>query len=341
MCSVNWKKKEFIMPNVSVKKLLEAGVHFGHHPRRWNPKMRPYIFGARNNVHIIDLDQTSTLFGKALSVLQKTVGKGGKVLFVGTKKQASGLIADAAMRSGQHYVNHRWLGGMLTNWKTVSNSIRLLSELEEKLADEATLTGLKKREVLQLQRRKDKLELSLGGIRDMGGLPSLIFVIDTNKESIAVAEAKTLGIPVIGVTDTNADPDNITYPVPGNDDASRSISLYCDMAVSAILKGAEEQIRSAGIDMGESDNPEMTVASEPVANEVVEASKPAKAEPKAEKAKVTEAKADAKPVKSEEAKPTEAKADAKPAKAESVKSEPKAEKAKVTEAKADAKETTK
>lgn len=329
------------MPNVSVKKLLEAGVHFGHHPRRWNPKMRPYIFGARNNVHIIDLDQTSTLFGKALSVLQKTVGKGGKVLFVGTKKQASGLIADAAMRSGQHYVNHRWLGGMLTNWKTVSNSIRLLSELEEKLADEATLTGLKKREVLQLQRRKDKLELSLGGIRDMGGLPSLIFVIDTNKESIAVAEAKTLGIPVIGVTDTNADPDNITYPVPGNDDASRSISLYCDMAVSAILKGAEEQIRSAGIDMGESDNPEMTVASEPVANEVVEASKPAKAEPKAEKAKVTEAKADAKPVKSEEAKPTEAKADAKPAKAESVKSEPKAEKAKVTEAKADAKETTK
>ena len=220
---------------VTMQQLLEAGAHFGHQTHRWNPKMKPYIFGDRNGVHIIDLSQTVPLFARALDFVQQTVARGGKVLFVGTKRQAQDAIAEAAHASGQHFVNHRWLGGMLTNWKTISNSIKRLKSLEEQLSGDTA--GLTKKEVLQLTRERDKLEKSLGGIRDMGGLPDIMFVVDTNKEELAIKEANVLGIPVVAILDSNSDPSGIAFPVPGNDDASRAIRLYCESVAQAINEG--------------------------------------------------------------------------------------------------------
>jgi small subunit ribosomal protein S2 len=233
-----------------MRQLLEAGVHFGHQTRRWNPRMSPYLFGSRNGVHIIDLTQTVPMLHQALAASRDVAASGGRVLFVGTKRQAQEPIARAAQRSGQYFVNHRWLGGMLTNWRTISQSIRRLRELEAKLA-EGTI-GLTKRETLQLTRERDKLERALGGIKDMGGLPDLIFVVDSNKESIAVAEARVLNIPVIAVVDSNSDPQNITYPIPGNDDASRAINLYCDLMVGAVLDGIQAEMAASGEDIGAS-----------------------------------------------------------------------------------------
>lgn len=224
-----------MMPTYTMRQLLEAGVHFGHHTRRWNPKMKPYIFGVRNGIHILDLEQTAPMLGTALEAVRDVTANGGRVLFVGTKRQAQDKIKEAAEKCGQYYVNHRWLGGMLTNWKTISGSIKRLRDNETKL--EGDKEGLTKRELLEMQRDTDKLNLSLGGIKDMGGLPSILFVIDTNKESLAIQEAKVLGIPVIAVIDSNSSPDDITYPVPGNDDALRAIEFYCDLIANAALAG--------------------------------------------------------------------------------------------------------
>lgn len=215
------------LPDFSMRQLLEAGVHFGHQTHRWNPKMKPYIFGDRNNIHIIDLAQTVPMLSRALQVVSDTVARGGRVLFVGTKRQASEIIADSAKRSAQYYVNSRWLGGMMTNWKTISNSIQRLRKLDEILNGEAQ--GFTKKERLNLEREREKLDKALGGIRDMGGTPDLMFIIDTNKEKIAIDEAKRLGIPVVAIIDSNCDPDLIDYPIPGNDDASRAIALYCEL----------------------------------------------------------------------------------------------------------------
>ncbi|HET9810109.1 MAG TPA: 30S ribosomal protein S2 [Sphingomicrobium sp.] len=234
---------------VTMQQLLEAGAHFGHQTHRWNPRMKPYIFGDRNGVHIIDLSQTVPLFARALDFVQQTVARGGKVLFVGTKRQAQDAIAGAAQASGQHFVNHRWLGGMLTNWKTISNSIKRFKSLEEQLSGDTA--GLTKKEVLQLTRERDKLEKSLGGIRDMGGLPDVMFVIDTNKEELAVKEANVLGIPVVAILDSNSDPSGIAFPVPGNDDASRAIRLYADAIAGAVIAGRTGEAQSKGEDIGE------------------------------------------------------------------------------------------
>jgi small subunit ribosomal protein S2 len=238
------------MPIVSLRQLFEAGVHFGHNTRRWNPKMQSFLFGVRNNVHIIDLEQTVPLFQRALQTLRDTAASGGRILFVGTKRQAQEKIAESAARCGQYYVNHRWLGGMLTNWKTISQSIKRLRELDEKLENQAK--KLTKKEALQMSRDRDKLEKALGGIKDMGGLPDIIFVIDTLKEDIAIAEAAKLGIPVVAIVDSNSDPAHIAFPVPGNDDASRAIDLYCDLAAQSILDGIEAELGSSGKDVGES-----------------------------------------------------------------------------------------
>ncbi len=238
------------LPAFSMRQLLEAGVHFGHNTRRWNPKMGPYLFGVRNKIHIIDLQQTVPLLHQAMVAVRAVVAAGGRVLFVGTKRQATNKIADAAKRCGQYYVNHRWLGGMMTNWRTISNSIKRLRDLDEQLAGETV--GLTKKELLGLTRERNKLVRALGGIKEMGGLPDILFVIDTNKEAIAVAEANKLGIPVAGVIDSNSDPEGITYPVPGNDDAIRAIDFYCEMMVGAVLDGIQEEITSTGGDIGES-----------------------------------------------------------------------------------------
>jgi len=236
------------LPDVSMRHLLEAGAHFGHQTHRWNPRMEPYIFGARNGIHIVDLSQTAPMLHQALKVVRDAVAAGGRVLFVGTKRQASGPVAEAAARCAQFYMNHRWLGGTLTNWKTVSNSIRRLRELEELLTKEQT--GLTKKEVLQLTRERDKLDMALGGIKEMGGLPDVMIVIDTGKEKIAVAEARKLGIPVIGICDTNADPTIIDYPIPANDDALRAINLYCDLFSQAVLDGIQAEMGAADEDIG-------------------------------------------------------------------------------------------
>ncbi|KQS72832.1 30S ribosomal protein S2 [Rhizobium sp. Leaf371] len=236
------------LPDFSMRQLLEAGVHFGHQTHRWNPKMKPYIFGERSNVHIIDLAQTVPMLSRALQAVSDTVAKGGRVLFVGTKRQASEIIADSAKRSAQYYVNARWLGGMMTNWKTISNSIQRLRKLDEILASDAS--GFTKKERLNLEREREKLNRALGGIRDMGGVPDLMFIIDTNKESIAIEEAKRLGIPVVAVIDSNCDPDQIDYAIPGNDDASRAISLYCDLIARAALDGIARQQGASGRDLG-------------------------------------------------------------------------------------------
>ncbi len=236
------------IPSFTMRQLLEAGVHFGHQTRRWNPKMAPYLFGVRNGVHIIDLTQTVPMLHRALEATRDVAAAGGRILFVGTKRQAQEPVTRAASRSGQYYVNHRWLGGMLTNWKTISQSIRRLRELDARIAEGTQ--GLTKKETLQLTRQRDKLERALGGIKDMGGLPDLLFVLDTNKEAIAVAEARVLGIPVVAVVDSNCEPDAVTYPVPGNDDASRAINLYCDLVVGAVLDGIQAEMAASGADLG-------------------------------------------------------------------------------------------
>jgi len=228
------------MPSFTMRQLLEAGVHFGHTTRRWNPKMRPFIFGERNNVHIIDLEQTVPLLHRALEAVRDVAAGGGRVLFVGTKRQAADVLAESAARCGQYYVNHRWLGGMLTNWKTISNSIKRLKVLEDQLSQEEAV-GLTKKELLGLQRERDKLDRSLGGIKEMAGLPDILFVIDTNKESIAIHEATKLNIPVIAVVDSNCDPEGVTHPVPGNDDAMRAINLYCDLISGAVIDGLQKE----------------------------------------------------------------------------------------------------
>ncbi|WP_219821726.1 30S ribosomal protein S2 [Sneathiella aquimaris] len=236
-------------PLFSMQQLLEAGVHFGHQARRWNPKMGPYIFGKRNNIHIIDLQQTVPMLDQALAAVRKVVAGNGRVLFVGTKRQASEVVAESAKQCAQFYVNHRWLGGMLTNWKTVSESIKRLRTVEERLSSDEM--GLTKKEILKMTRERDKLELALGGIKDMGGLPSIIVVIDTNKEELAVKEANKLGIPVVGILDSNSNPDGIDYPVPGNDDALRAINLYCDLFKQAVIDGISEGMELKGEDLGE------------------------------------------------------------------------------------------
>ena len=241
------------VPTVSMQQLLDAGSHFGHQTHRWNPKMKPYIFGDRNGVHIIDLSQTVPLFARALDFISQSVAGGGKVLFVGTKRQAQEPIAEAARMSGQHYVNHRWLGGMLTNWKTISGSIKRFKALEEQLSGDTA--GLTKKEVLQLTRERDKFELSLGGIRDMGGIPDVMFVIDANKEELAIKEANTLGIPVVAILDSNVSPDGIAFPIPGNDDASRAIRLYCDAVAEAATRGSQGARAQTVADFGAMDEP--------------------------------------------------------------------------------------
>ncbi|HEY0234873.1 MAG TPA: 30S ribosomal protein S2 [Afipia sp.] len=242
------------LPDFSMRQLLEAGVHFGHQSHRWNPKMANYIFGARNNIHIIDLAQTVPLLHRALQAVSDTVARGGRVLFVGTKRQAQDGVAEAAKRSAQYFVNSRWLGGTLTNWKTVSGSIKRLRQLEEMLGS-GEGNQYTKKERLTLQRERDKLDRSLGGIKDMGGLPDLIFVIDTNKEDIAIAEANRLNIPVAAIVDTNSDPKGISYVVPGNDDAGRAISLYCDLIARAVIDGISRAQGGAGVDIGAMANP--------------------------------------------------------------------------------------
>lgn len=239
------------LPEISMRQLLEAGVHFGHQTHRWNPRMAPYIFGDRNRVHIIDLSQTVPLFDRALREMRDVAAGGGRILFVGTKRQAAPLVAETAQRCGQYFVNHRWLGGMLTNWKTISHSIKRLKTLDERLQQEDT--GLTKKERLDLTRERDKLELSLGGIREMGGLPDMIVVIDTNREELAIKEARRLGIPVVAVLDTNSNPKGVSFPIPGNDDATRAIRLYCDLMAAAVLDGLQESLRAQGIDVGEAD----------------------------------------------------------------------------------------
>ncbi|MEM7742453.1 MAG: 30S ribosomal protein S2 [Pseudomonadota bacterium] len=238
------------LPEFSMRQLLEAGVHFGHQTHRWNPKMSQYIYGSRNGIHIINLTETVPLLDAALNALRECVAKGGRILFVGTKRQAQSAIKDAAQRSAQHYMNHRWLGGTMTNWKTVSQSINRLRQLDE-MMDSGEANAFTKKERLQLDRERDKLQASLGGIREMGGVPDMLFVVDTNKEDLAIAEARKLGIPIVAILDTNCDPAGVDYPIPGNDDASRAIGLYCDLAARAVIDGMASQLDAAGFDLGE------------------------------------------------------------------------------------------
>ena len=243
------------LPEFSMRELLEAGVHFGHKKQRWNPKMEPFIFGKRNGVHIVDLSQTVPLLHQALLAIRSVAASGGRILFVGTKRQASEHISESAKRCAQYYINHVWMGGTLTNWKTVSNSIKRFKQLEISLKDD--MQGLTKKEILKLTREYNKLNRAIGGIKDMGGVPSILFVIDTNKEAIAIQEAKKLNIPVVAILDTNSNPDGITHPIPGNDDASRAIELYCNLVEKAILDGISESVVKSGIDIGESVEPKL------------------------------------------------------------------------------------
>ncbi len=284
------------VPTFTMRQLLEAGVHFGHQTHRWNPKMAPFIYGARNNIHIMDLRETAPMLQRALVRVRDEVSRGGRVLFVGTKRQASGPLTDAAKACGQYYVNHRWLGGMLTNWRTISNSIKRLRTLEDQLAEETS--GLTKKELLQLTRERDKLERALGGIKEMGGLPAVMFVIDTNKEEIAIQEAKKLNIPVIAVVDSNCDPDKIDFPIPGNDDAARAISLYLDLISRSVIAGLQQERQSDGEDLGAAEElPVEEVAA------VEEAVAEAAAEPAAAAEPVSEAAAEAAPEAAAEAAP--------------------------------------
>ena len=273
-------------PTFTLRQLMEAGVHFGHNTRRWNPKMAPFLFGARNGVHIIDLDQTRPMLYRALEAITATVSKGGRILFVGTKRAASEKVAESAQRCGQYYVNHRWPGGMLTNWKTISQSIKRMRDIEGTMESE-DLGKLSKKEALMMSRDHEKLMRTLNGIRDMGGLPDMIFVLDTNKEHLAVAEAKVLGIPVVAVIDSNSDPDSITFPVPGNDDALRAIDLYCDLVADAVLEGLQVEVTASGADLGASEEaPADSALSEEAAAEEAPAEEAA---PAAEEAPAEEA----------------------------------------------------
>ena len=240
------------MPDFTLRQLLEAGIHFGHHTRRWNPRMAPYLFGIRNQVHIIDLQQTVPLLDRALRAIRDVTAAGGRVLFVGTKRAAAEHVAESAKRCGQYYVNHRWLGGMLTNWKTITGSIKRLRQIDDLLNGD--VHGLTKKEVLNITRDREKLERALGGIKDMGGLPDILFIIDTNKEKLAVEEANKLGIPVVAVLDSNSDPAGVTFPIPGNDDAIRAITLYCDLAAAAVLDGISAEMMASGRDLGEAED---------------------------------------------------------------------------------------
>jgi small subunit ribosomal protein S2 len=253
------------LPVVSLRHLLESGVHFGHHTRRWNPRMAPYLFGVRNQVHIIDLQQTVPLLERALKAVRDVTAAGGRVLFVGTKRAAADYVAESAQRCGQYYVDHRWLGGMLTNWKTISQSIKRLREINEKLEGHKFM----KKEALKMTRDRDKLERALGGIKDMGGLPDILFIIDTNKEKLAVEEANKLGIPVIAVLDSNSDPTGVTFPVPGNDDAIRAITLYCDLIAGAVLDGISAELGSSGLDLGAAAVPIAEALPEPEAEAAI------------------------------------------------------------------------
>ena len=273
------------LPDYTMRQLLEAGVHFGHHTRRWNPKMAPYIYGVRNGIHIIDLEQTVPLLRQGLEAIREVVAGGGRVLLVGTKRQAQEAITEAARRCGQYYVNYRWLGGMLTNFKTISQSIKRLREFDERITEEQS--GLTKRELLELTRDRDKLERALGGIKEMGGLPDILFVIDTNKEAIAVQEANKLRIPVVAILDSNSSPDGIAYPIPGNDDAMRAIHLYSDLVSGSVLDGLQAELTASGIDVGaRAELPEELVPEEELGDEVASealaeeiAAEPTEAEP--------------------------------------------------------------
>jgi small subunit ribosomal protein S2 len=282
------------VPTFTMRQLLEAGVHFGHNTRRWNPKMGPFIFGVRNGIHILDLQQTVPMLYTALNAARTVASDGGRVLFVGTKRAASDIVAESARKCGQYYVNQRWLGGMLTNWKTISQSIKTLKELEEQLSGEA-LEGLTKKETLQLTRQRDKLEMALGGIKEMGGRPDLVVIIDTNKEDIAIKEAKKLGIPVVGVVDSNSNPSDIDMPIPGNDDAMRAIQLYCDLFAGAVIDGLQQDMAASGVDVGAAEAPPeealdqaapeavaAVAAAEAVAEEAVAAEPAVEAAPAAE-----------------------------------------------------------
>lgn len=265
------------MPTFTMRQLLEAGVHFGHNTRRWNPKMAPYLFGARNKVHIIDLGQTAPLLSRAMEAVREAVAGGGRVLFVGTKRQAADKVAETARNCGQYFVNHRWLGGMMTNWNTISGSIKRLRELDAQLGDTVKSEGLTKKELLQLTRERDKLELALGGIKDMGGLPDIMVVIDTNKEAIAIAEANKLGIPVVAVLDSNSDPKGVDFPIPGNDDAIRAITTYCELISGAVLDGIQAEVGKSGGDIGAAVEPIAEVLPAAEAAAVVEADVPVEA----------------------------------------------------------------
>ena len=259
------------LPEFNMRSMLESGAHFGHQTHRWNPKMERYIFGSRANIHIIDLSQTIPLLHQALLKVREVSASGGRVLFVGTKRQAQDPVAAAAKRCAQYYVNHRWLGGTLTNWRTISGSIARLRELENVVEGEGQ--GRSKKELLGLSREKEKLELSLGGIKDMGGIPDLMFVIDTNKEAIAIQEARKLNIPVVAILDTNSDPDGVAYPVPGNDDAARALQLYCDLIADSVLDGLAAGQQASGVDLGAAEAPTLepalrqTAAAEPASDE--------------------------------------------------------------------------
>lgn len=298
-----------MMPTFTMRQLLEAGVHFGHQTRRWDPKMAPYLYGSRGGIHIIDLQQSVPMLHHALEAIRETVANGGRVLFVGTKRQASQTVKEAASLCGQYYVNHRWLGGMLTNWNTISQSIKRLRELQEQL-DEGT-QGYTKKELLTLERERDKLELSLGGIKDMGGIPDILFVIDTNKEDISIKEANKLGIPIVAIVDSNSNPDGIDYLIPGNDDAQRAIELYCTLVSAAVLDGLQAEIKATGKDIGAAEKVTVIIEEETFTEAEPKAEAEKKAEPKAkEKPKAaakpkTEVKTAAKPK-------TEAKTAAKP-----------------------------
>ncbi len=258
------KDTPMAMPDFTLRQLLEAGVHFGHHTRRWNPRMGPYLFGVRNQVHIIDLQQTVPMLDRALRAVRDVTAAGGRVLFVGTKRAAAEYVADAAKRCGQYYVNHRWLGGMLTNWKTITGSIKRLRQIDDLLNGDTS--GLTKKEVLDITRDREKLERALGGIKEMGGLPDILFIIDTNKEKLAVEEATKLGIPVVAVLDSNSDPVGVTFPIPGNDDAIRAITLYCDLVAGAVLDGISAEMMASGRDVGAAETlpPEVAIPAAPV-----------------------------------------------------------------------------
>ena len=258
------------LPDYNMRQLLEAGVHFGHQTHRWNPKMAPFIFGERNGIHVIDLSQTVPLLHQALVAVRDVVAGGGRVLFVGTKRQAAEPVSRHASQCAQFFMNSRWLGGTLTNWQTISNSIKRLRELETMLDGDGA-GGLTKKEILNLTRERQKLERALGGIKEMGGVPEMMFVVDTNKESIAIAEAKTLGIPVVAILDSNCDPDGIDYPIPGNDDAARAIELYCDLISKAAIAGIEEGNISAGVDLGAAEEPGVEAVLEEAVEAAVEA----------------------------------------------------------------------